>query len=72
MVQQRTLSQLDAELDRFHAGLLAKVAADPDLQIGDDVFLMACAMDTVTGPFKAHVHDRIACILDSLGLIPSD
>jgi hypothetical protein len=69
----RTLSELDSELDRFQADLEAKVAVDPDNpDLEGDVDLMIRAMQAVAGPFKAHVQERITCILGSLGLIPSD
>ena len=70
---QRTLAQLDAELDRFQSDLEAKAAADADdADMEGAVALMIHAMGSVAGPFEAHVQERITCMLGSLGLIPSD
>lgn len=49
---------------------MASNSDDPGLE--GDVDLMIRAMQSVAGPFKTHVQERITCILGSLGLIPSD
>lgn len=70
---QPTLAQLDADLDRFQSELEAKVAANPDdTDLEGDADLMIRAMQSVAGPHKGHVQERITCILGTLGLIPSD
>lgn len=64
---QYTLAQLDAELDRFHADLEAKLAANPNAaDLAGDINLMVRAMQAVAGPYRAHVQERISCMLDSL------